>query len=122
MAENVQEWQRVQWAAGIRVTQPWKASQHWYQRTSAPVDPRYQESCACERLPWKILRALQLLEVDGSVLMDYLEEDVDPGKLLRSSLQGQVWSLQPWKKSFTRLRKKIAENCQQQERNRIAEL
>lgn len=61
-------------------------------------------------------------EVESPVLMDYFEEDVDPGKFMLSSSQGQVWGLKPWKKSFTGLRKKIAENCLHQEQDRITEL
>lgn len=61
-------------------------------------------------------------EVESSDLMDYLEEDVGPGKLMLSLSQGQIWALNPWKKSFTELRKKIAENCLQQEQDRITEL
>lgn len=120
VAGTVQEWQGSQWAAvtrGHRTRESLSglglAALLWI---PAPGGLRHANTCL------RRYSGTAAAEVESSVLMDYLEEDVDPGKLMLSSSQGQVWGLNPWKKSFTGLRKKIAEKCLQQEQDRITEL
>lgn len=88
MAGTVQEWQGSQWAAvtrGHRTMESLSAlvleALPWI---PAPGGLRHANTCL------RRYSGTAAAEVESSVLMDYLEEDMDPGKLMLSSSQGRL--------------------------------